>query len=738
MSFKRLLGVACVMTAAGAGAATVVWTGAAGVREDGTYAWLDPNNWGGTLPGESDVAQIQNVEGAPDPMRISLDGETQTIGQLKYQGTGGSDLVKAFVENGRLRLAQGHVYGGNMDGYGVKADLEQLVEGNWQNVNNYGRTLRFLGKIEGEGTIVFDGNVNHNTRLEGASVSVHKIIQRSNTLRILPRTKFWGTTVEVNGGYADGNYNGTSVLINLKDDETLSAEDALVFHDEASLVFAGSGGGLTYQRPIVAVDQRFSLALEGGRCAITINSGTTEENYLTVTNFSRMAGTYMRVDGSGLRMPSLANGESGYLGPWIWNQDRCPMKVVDAEGTQSAASYDRDFTVGFPVDGGSPLALVRLMNDKDCSLASETSFFWLWESSGDDKTIHLGDHTLHVYGPIMFRWGGGQKKFEADGEGKIVFHGDDIIVAAAGGGSVEFRAPIAWDAESSTLPYPNLVLVNGHTQAGDGVIFSGRDEIGRYGNINSSLNAHQLVFDGPSDRSIHGKLQDALRIEQRGSGTLTFEETCSFETRSFGLKVSGGKVVMKYAGFDAMPTVVSNGVFELAEGLSIRPTPQISEGGVFQGFGTCSWGVRDGRFLAGGVIAPGNEERVGTLTMGGLKPEGDFTLVCRVAQESNGMIAVSQNNKLTMPTAEVTGTIRVDDLTAGERRIRPTDEFTIIDYSRGGVDNAATHGVTWCVQTATPKFLDVSAAFVTLDTANKRLLVSGIKSLGRGFKIVVR
>ena len=79
---------------------------------------------------------------------------------------------------------------------------------------------------------------------------------------------------------------------------------------------------------------------------------------------------------------------------------------------------------------------------------------------------------------------------------------------------------------------------------------------------------------------------------------------------------------MKSANIAVAATIMTNGVFELAEGMSVTTTPKILNGGVYQGFGTTAHGVRDGRFLAGGVIAPGNETKAGTLTMGGMKPEG--------------------------------------------------------------------------------------------------------------------
>ncbi|MGN0845175.1 MAG: hypothetical protein ACI4QT_08160 [Kiritimatiellia bacterium] len=713
-------------------AADVKWTGEAGVREDGTYGWADPANWGGTLPGEADTAWIQNVENAPDPMLISLDGETVTVGTLKYAST-----PKAILTNGCVRLAQGHIFGNSTD-YGIYADIEQLVDGDWYNDDNYGRCISLFGNLSGPGVVTSAGNVNRNLRLTGSRVSVPKLIHRSNSLNVKPGTKFFGTVLEINGSYSDGNYNGSSVNFQLSDDADLSAEDAVVFNDGASLVFAGSGGAFNYYRPIPAVDQRFSMALKSGKAAIKISGGTVDGNYLTVTNFTRELGTALSVDGTGLRLPTLQNdGTTGYVGPWLWNNMQLPMAIADEDGTLSAAAESA--LTAFPAGGGSPAALMRTVNDLEYTLERDTSLFWLWDTFAEEKTFHLGDFDLHVYGPLAFRWGGGRKKlFEASGAGKMVFHGDEIVIMTGGDQRIELAAPIAWDATSSQQVYPSLVLSLGNKNAGDGIVLSGRDEIGHYQNINSALCARKLVFDGSSDRFIHGTMYDTLHIEQRGEGTLTFEPTSGLQTRWFALTATNGKIVMKSNNINVQTTVTTNGVFELAEGCSMTATPKISAGGVYQGFGTTSWGVRDGRFLAGGVIAPGNETKAGTLTMGGMKPEGDFTLVCRIDAETNGKIAFTKNSKLTLLTTAMTGTIRVDDLTEKGRRIRPEDEFVVIDFINGSVENAATHGVTWQVTTGTPKHLDVSNAVVTLDTAGKCLTVSGIKTLYNGSLMVFR
>ena len=722
-----------LMAAMAVSAADVKWVGAAGVRADGTYSWHDPDNWDtGTLPGEADNAFIQDVSGAPDPMLISLDGETVTVAQLRY-----SKAPKAIVQNGKVRLTKGQLRG-DMNGYGVTVDIEQVADGEWYNDDNWSKRIVIFGDISGDGVITSSGNVNRNIDITGSKISVPQIIHRSNGLNLKSGTRLYGTEIVVNGGFADGNYNGTSVNLQLNEDPDLSAEDAVAFNDDASLSFMGSGGAFNYTRPVASpVDQRLSLALNGGKASLKISGGTADGNYLTVTNFSRVAGTYLSVDGTAaLRLPALTNEDSGYIGSWIWGPSLLPLSV-DEDGTLTQVS-DKSFEVGFPTGGGNASALMRTGSDAEYTLSQDSSVFWLWDNYSETRTFHLGQHVLNVHGALMFRQGGKVKTIDAEGEGRIVFHGDQIVVNAAGGGTVDIKATVDWNPQSSSRPYPDLILVGGSKNGGDGVVLSGRDNIGDYGVINGALLARKLVFDGESDRRIHGTIHDALQIEQRGCGTLTFEPTSGLLTRKFGMSATDGKIVMKSSKIGVTVSVSGKGVYELAEGVTMTQTPKIQNGGTYQGFGVTTNGVRDGRFLAGGVIAPGNETKAGTLTMGGMKPEGDFTLVCRIDEETNGKIAFGQNGKLTLLTDAMTGTIRVDDLTSCARKVRLTDEFVVVDFSKGSVENATKHGVTWQVTTGTPKCLDVSAATVTLDTSAKCLKVSGIKTMNKGLSVIMR
>lgn len=737
MLMKKSLVGAVVILGFGlvASADNVTFTGAAGVAEDGTYKWADGRNWSTTaLPGENDTVYIKNDVGA-DPLKIDLGGETYTIRELRYQST-----PKAILTNGKLRLVTGGLFG-NMNDYGVYCDIEILQDGRWANDDSWGQSAVFGGTVSGDYTITASGNQNNSLMLDGAQVYVPALLHSDAGLNIRPGTHFFGTALTEAGGFADGNYNGTNLRLQLNQgDQELSAEDYQVFRDGASVTYTDSGAALEYYPPTsVAVDQRLAFALEHGRCNIQFGSPKVAGSYLTFTNFTRNAGSLMSyshdsLSGAtygtdyGFRIDGLVNNEAGVIGGWAYQGGQL-LRVIDDKGTVEVVPQNDYLQIQDVVaSGGSPTALA-INWVAACDFTQDVSVYSIWDTSGGDKAYNLGDYHLDVYGALHFNWGGGNKVFSSSDVGGVVFHGDDIILQASGWGRMEFACPVSWVGNPGGVAYPNICIINGKQ---DGYIFSGEDRILDYGDINASLYNNWLVFDGSADRTIHGDLYDVVKIEQRGTGSLTFKGAS--HCRSIGLSVTGGKMVFDTDGIGVSVTV-TNGVFELAEGHSMTQTPKLWKDGVYQGFGTTSWGLRDGRWQVGGVLAPGNEERVGTLTMGGAKPEGDFSILCRIGLEDNGKTVITQNNKLTLPPSGSVGTIRVADLTKRARRIRETDEFVLVDYTKGSLENSSNE-IVWTFSSDTPKDISVDNASVLFK--DKKLVLTGLKSMARGLVIYCR
>jgi hypothetical protein len=69
--------------------------------------------------------------------------------------------------------------------------------------------------------------------------------------------------------------------------------------------------------------------------------------------------------------------------------------------------------------------------------------------------------------------------------------------------------------------------------------------------------------------------------------------------------------------------------------------------------------------------------------------------------------------------------------------IRPSDTFVVLDYV-GSLENYKAERISFAVENASPKRLDTSAAQLMFDAKAKTLSITGIKSVNRGFAVIVR
>lgn len=721
-----------LLAAMAVSAANVKWTGAAGVREDGTYEWSNPENWDvKALPGEADVAWIQAVAGAPDPMLIDLDGATVTIAHLKYQST-----PKAIVQHGKIRLANGRLEG-NMSGYGVTADIEQLVDGQWYNDDSWGQRAQVSGRVSGSGTIIVNGNQNRNLHFFDAEVSVPKIQVSSMSTTANAGTRFYGTQILIQGGFISGS-NGTSFTI--PNQSGVDESHYGSFRADASLAFAGAGGAFSYTYAPIAVEEKLALALNGGRAAIYLSGATVPNSYVTVTNFTRSAGSYLRLqqtlgsavplqaeNGQGMRIVDAANNPAGVLGVWAYDNNNYLLKVVDSAGTLGPGSLT-DYATTFPTDGGDPWKLVRQTRDE--ALASDLDLYhWIDTSSGPRNT-ELGDHELTVYGGISYtQWG--EKQIVATGSGKLRFANEDLFIYGAGSGSLDIAAPISWTRPAgSIVQYPSLVLPS--TKA-SGLILSGKDEIRDYGNLNMGLSG-LLVLEGDSDRVFHGELQDCVTVEQRGSGSVSFNGP--YNGRSLTLRATGGRVIINNSTVSTSATVTNGASYVIGKDVSVSRAPVIWDDSYLEGFGEVATGLGTNQIKSDAGFAPGDLTEAGRLTIRGFAPTGDISLRCRFDATGNGELKTS--GTVSLPTGGMKMTVRLVDLTEGKRAFSKSETFTLFDYSTANkLERVDTNHITFDLVNESPKRLDISNATVTLDTASKKILLSGVKSR-RGIVIVVK
>ena len=729
---KKLILAVALMPMVTLGLTNNEWTGAAGPRADGLFDWNTADNWKLGVPDATHNAVFKTVSGF-DPAVVDVgEGVTVDVGALQWSGS-----AKVVLTNGTIRLSGGNVLGNMSPSYGIKSNLELLADGVWYNDESWGMRVQVYGAVSGVGSITVSGNQNRNVHFFDSEVSVPQVQVSSMSVVANAGTRFRGTKILVKGGFTSGA-NGTTFSV--PNQAGVEESHYGAFREEASIEFAGAGGGVSYTYAPVSVEEKLSLSLNGGRAFLSVSGATVPNSYFTVTNFTRAAGTYFRLqqtvgsavplqaeDGQGVRIVGAQNNPAGVLGVWAYDNNNYLLRVKDASGTLYSDGVT-GYVTAFPTDGGDTWKLVR--QTKDETLASNLSLYHWMDTSTGPRTTELGDYNLSVYGGITYsNWG--DKTISASGTGKLVFAGEDIFIYSSGSGILEIVAPITWAKPAgSGVQYPSLVLPSTKSS---GVILSGKDEIRDYGNLNMGLSG-LLVLEGDADREFHGELQDCVTVEQRGSGSVTFSG--SRNGRSLTLRALGGKVIVTSSDVNPSVVVTNGASYVLGKGVSVDRAPTIWDNSYLEGFGEIVAGLGVNQIKADAGFAPGDDTESGCLTFHGFSPAGDISLRCRFDETGNGLLKTS--GTVAFPTSGMRMTVRLVDLTSGARCIRPDETFTLLDYSTSSKrERVDMDHISFDIVNESPKYLDVGAAQVTLDTKAKKIFLTGIKTR-RGLMLLVR
>ena len=729
---KKLMLALVLMPMATLGLTDNEWTGAAGPRADGLFSWDAAGNWKRGVPDATHNVIFKTVSGF-DPAVIDV-GENVTVdvGTIRWSGD-----AKVVLTNGTIRLAGGNVIGNMPEACGIKSDLELLADGVWYNDDKWGERVRVYGAVSGVGSITVKGNQNRNVAFFDSEVSVPQVQVSAMSVTANAGTRFRGTKILVKGGFTSGS-NGTSFSIPNK--AGVDESHYGVFREGSSIEFAGAGGSVSYTYAPVSVEEKLSLVLNGGRAFLSVSGATVPNSYFTVTNLTRAAGTYFRLqqtvgsavplqaeDGQGVRIVGAQNNPAGVLGVWAYDNTCYLLRVKDASGTLYSDAF-AGYVTAFPTDGGDAWKLVRQTQNE--TLTSNLSLYHWMDSGAGSRTTELGDYDLSVYGGITYSsWG--DKTISASGTGKLVFAGEDIFIYSSGSGVLDISAPIAWvKPAGSRVQYPSLVLP---ATKSSGVILRARDEIRDYGNLNMGLSG-LLVLEGDADREFHGELQDCVTVEQRGSGSVTFSG--SGNGRSLALRALGGKVIVTSSDVNSSVLVTNGASYVLGKGVSVSRQPTIWDNSYLEGFGEIAAGLGTNQIKADAGFAPGDDTEAGCLTIRGFSPTGDVSLRCRFDETSNGLLKTS--GTVAFPEAGMRMTVRLVDLTAGARCIRPAETFTLMDFSTSSKrDRFDGNHISFDIVNESPRYLDVDAAQVTLDTTAKKIFLTGVKTR-RGLMLLVR
>jgi hypothetical protein len=711
-----------------ADSATCFFTGGGAVTSDGAYLWSDPQNWGGMLPTEADAARFPVLSGV-DAYVVDLAGQTNDIAAIEFNGG-----PKCKVTNGMVRLSLGKVSGIVPEGYGLYCNAEQRVDGAWKSGGSWGSSLRIFGDVYGDGEVTSPGSQNDNLQFYGSEIYISKLQASCMGITVFPGTHLHGTTACVNSMFVSGEHGSKFAIDCTRYADGVQSSEFGVFKNGAGVGFAGSGGVLEYKFPTVPVEEKFWVSLSGGRGRISVSGATEPNSYLTITNLTRSPGTYLHlsqsfsktlpmtpVDGQGLRITGAANNQAGVYAYWMYGAEYMMSRVIDAAGTIDDGDVN-DYVTEFPVDGGSPWMLARQTRDE--SLVGNLSLYHLFDKSSGDRAIELNDHDLKIYGNITYAtWG--MKTIAASGRGRLVFANDDIFILTTGSGCLEISAPIAWEKPSgSEALYPNIVCPFTKT---DGVVFSGRDDIGHYGNINLGRSGSAngvLVFDGPSNREIHGELQDCVVVKKRGSGNLTFSGPA--RTRSCQVYVENGMAVIANDEAPAIESVTNGAIVRVNQNVSWTRFAKVYKDGILEGSGTILTGHTHDNLFDGCILRGGTAKQPGTLTFSNAQVTFPSEVVLDIGFSGDGHGQIIAGKQTFKSAVDTVVRVRLSDVD-GTASVRLSDVNTIYSWT-GSTENYSASRISFVVENATPLRLDTSHAVVSVDTNAKMITVTGIRS----------
>ena len=325
----------------------------------------------------------------------------------------------------------------------------------------------------------------------------------------------------------------------------------------------------------------------------------------------------------------------------------------------------------------------------------------------------------------------GYKTINASG-GRLIFRGNEIIIAGQTGvascsNSVTIHAPIATTGTNVYLCLPDFTFC-------DAVVLDGTDYVGVYSGITAAGTRNQtpvtyVKLGGPSDRTINGPLIGMFNLAKLGTGTLRLNGT----DQRFGnaMDTQGGRTVISnnlalYVSTSTNNVSVRAGArMDVAAGIAWAGNFMAEAGSTIGGDGTFSYG--NPNLIAGVHVAPGSG--VGKLTTGNLTLKTGSVIEWELGNATNNagtdydLLHVAGN--LTLPGPTTNMVLQVSDASGGRTHANGA-RFTVADWTG---TTAPYTGQAWTITNASPATLDTSAATVLVNTTDKKIYLSGVKTL---------
>lgn len=721
----------------------VFWSGGGGDLQ-----WTNSLNWtnlvgANVLPANSNRV-VFVLPGYSNNALVHL-GKDWSISEIRFVNGAlpititGDGAYSLTLTNGNVTKDSSNTSGGQI--YTLDCNVNIGANALWQHMGGWASSLNVTGTVSDSGhgyTLTTDSDQNHNLGLYGAAT--HS-----------------GTTTVYSYSFTLGGRNGSLTNSDVWLMPTMkfgNADQSFVLDNSAGSNSDRFGDARTIRSPNYAVvnlkghatspvsETLGTLFLESGALTLQNNwAGTNVE--LVVSNLVRQQGATLLVNYVGgsvatnnkIRMQGESVNTNGIWRPWAIQRGVDSYLRVNASGCLIPLVAS-DYTI-LPASGSSSSTVYRSTNNLALT-ASQEAYGLRLEGT---NTLDLGAYDFTIGSGAMLLSAVGYKTISASG-GRLIFRGSEIIIAGQTGvascsNSVTIHAPIACTGTNVYLCLPDFTYC-------DALVLDGTDYIGTYSGITAAGTRNQtpvtyVKLGGPSDRTINGPLVGMFNLTKLGPGTLRLTGT----DLRFGnaMDTQGGRTVISNSLALYVSTSTNNvsvragGRMDVAAGITWAGNFMAEAASTIGGDGTFSYG--NPNLIAGVHIAPGSG--VGKLTTGNLTLKTGSVIDWELGNGTNAAGTdydlLHVNGNLVLPGATSNMVLAVWDASAGRTRANGA-RFTVADWTGTTPPSTAQ---TWTITNASPATLDTSAATVQVNTTDKKIYLSGVKTLGpRGSAILVR
>ena len=704
-----------------------------------TLDWNDPVNWSSdTKPGTADTAKFTSTGiAANDVVALGANqvvnilthnaGNNFTIGEGSYSLTLLSGKIQGgYTGSARITSINAPIIlgaTGDFVGYGTDGNQTVFLQPISDGGNGYGVNLSTAGNdafgMQGANTYGGDTTVRGRTlTLSGSAGSLLQshLVLRPTTLTA-NRVGIWLTNS------SDANANRLN-----------DAYDILM-ENGGRFVVGISGHGTT-----AVQEQAGLLDLRDGILNLQANYAGADVE-LRFSGITRGEGAGMIVDyrGTGLSagvntkltIAGAANNAAGIWQPWAMaggDLEYDPKHVsVDASGTLLRFN---SYAV-LPDSGGDANTLYMASSASQTLTGPVEAYALLMRRTDNDAAVlDLGAYDLRLAGGSVGLTTHNNRTIQSSGGGRLVFGTKDVVIFGSSDSTsrtLAITAPIASDVAG-----PHNIVVPLVRNAS--LVLSGEDQIGTYAKLSADMQLKTLELGGPSDRAITNGMHGSFHLKKSGAGTLRLAGVDrrgdgSTTTVTDGRLIVGNASALVWRSYTDGSIVVTNAALEVASGIVWNGRFTIQANATLTGDGKFNT-VK--RIFATARVAPG--KTVGKLTTNALIFDAgshiDWELGDGVATAGTDYDLLRVEGALTLPTGVVT-------LNIGDAGTRTTplrnQSFTVAEWT--GTDPASAP--TWSIVNQAPETVDASGAQLSIDLANNKIVLTGLKDVTPPATVIV-